>query len=54
MRYVNRVALLGLLAAMSALAQRDLGTIVGTVTDPQGSVIAKSKVTISEDATGLK
>jgi hypothetical protein len=54
MRYVNRAALLGLLVAMSALAQRDLGTIVGTVTDPQGSVIAKSKVTITEDATGLK
>ncbi len=33
-------------------AQRDLGTIVGTVTDPQGAVIGGAKVTITEDATG--
>lgn len=34
-------------------AQRDLGTIAGTVTDPQGGVVPNAKVTIREDATGL-
>jgi hypothetical protein len=42
-----------LLLAVAVLAQRDLGTIVGTVTDPQGGVIANAKITITEDATGL-
>ncbi len=35
------------------LAQRDLGTITGTITDPQGAVIPNAKITITEDATGL-
>lgn len=39
--------------ATIAFAQRDLGTIVGTVTDPQGGVIADAKITILEVATGL-
>jgi hypothetical protein len=34
-------------------AQRDLGTITGTVTDPQGAAIPNAKVTISNDATGV-
>jgi hypothetical protein len=42
-----------LLFVVAAFAQRDLGTIVGTVTDPQGGVIANAKITITEDATGL-
>ena len=41
-----------LLLAVSAYAQRDLGTITGTVTDPQGGAIANAKVTITEDSTG--
>src|SRR5689334_22907768 len=36
-----------------AYAQRDLGTITGTVSDPQGAAIPNAKVTIVEDATGL-
>lgn len=44
----------GLLLAVTAFAQRDLGTITGTVTDPQGAGVPNAKVTISEDATGLK
>jgi hypothetical protein len=36
-----------------ALAQRDLGTITGTITDPQGSAIPNAKVTIKNDATGV-
>jgi Carboxypeptidase regulatory-like domain len=42
-----------LILAVSAFAQRDLGTIVGTVVDPQGGVIPDVKITITEDATGL-
>ncbi|MCU1260272.1 MAG: TonB-dependent receptor, partial [Bryobacterales bacterium] len=37
-----------------AFAQRDLGTITGTVTDPQGGGVPNAKVTITEDATGLQ
>jgi len=40
------------LFTVGAFAQRDLGTIVGTVTDPQGSAIAGAKITITEAATG--
>jgi hypothetical protein len=43
----------GLLFASCLFAQRDLGTIAGTVTDPQGGVVPNAKVTIREDATGL-
>lgn len=50
----KRVILVGLLLSFAALAQRDLGTIVGTVTDPTGSVVANAKVTITEESTGLK
>src|SRR5207245_2408796 len=42
------------LSAAAAFAQRDLGTILGTITDAQGGVIAGARVTIIEDATGLK
>ena len=54
LRQVLRAATLLLLLCASVFAQRDLGTIVGTVTDPQGGAIANAKVTIAEDATGLK
>ncbi len=43
-----------LLVAGPAVAQRDLGSILGTISDPQGAVIAGAKVLITEDATGLK
>src|ERR1700730_11952510 len=39
--------------AICAFGQRDLGTITGTITDPQGSAVPPAKVTITEDATGL-
>ncbi len=42
-----------MLTSVAALAQRDLGTITGTVTDPQGAAVANAKVVIIEDATGL-
>jgi hypothetical protein len=34
--------------------QRDLGTIAGTVTDASGAAVPNAKITIVEDATGLK
>jgi hypothetical protein len=48
-----RVALLTLSCAFAVLAQRDLATLVGTVTDPSGGVVPSAKVTITEVGTGL-
>lgn len=45
------VALIVLCAA--AFAQRDLGTISGVVTDPQGAAIPNAKLTLVNDATGI-
>jgi len=41
-----------ILSAVLALAQRDLGTITGSVTDPSGAVVPGATITITEDATG--
>jgi len=46
------VASLVLLFSSLAFAQRDLGTITGTVTDSTGAVIPGAAVTITNDATG--
>ena len=54
MRQVARTAVLFLFTlATSLFAQRDLATLVGTVTDPQGAAVSGAKVLITEDATGL-
>ncbi|MCW5982078.1 MAG: TonB-dependent receptor [Bryobacteraceae bacterium] len=54
MKKVTLILALALLCfTLPAWAQRDLGTIVGTVTDPTGGVIAGARVTITEDATSL-
>ncbi len=46
--------LLGLfLAAAVAFAQRDLGTVSGTVTDAQGAAIPNAKVAVINDATNV-
>jgi Carboxypeptidase regulatory-like domain len=50
---VLRALAVFILAAFCAFGQRDLGTITGTITDPQGAGIPNAKVTIIEDATGL-
>ncbi len=36
------------------MAQRDLGTITGTVTDPTGAVVAGARIVIIEQATGVR
>ena len=52
-----RLVLLLLLAAMvvsaPAWAQSVLGTLRGTVSDPQGGVVAKASVLITDEATGI-
>ena len=48
-----RAVLFGLLLVTSVLAQRDLGTITGIVSDPTGAPIPNAKVTITEVATNL-
>src|SRR5437588_4711372 len=47
-----RIALLALVMGCGLFAQRVLATLVGTVTDPSGSVVANAKVTITELETG--
>ncbi len=48
-----RIALFALTCASAVFAQRDLSTMVGTVTDPSNAVVAGAKVTITETGTGL-
>src|SRR5215475_6507933 len=43
-----------LLAAVSLTAQTFRGTILGTVTDPSGAVVAGAKVTVKNTGTGLE
>ena len=43
-----------LLAAVSLTAQTFRGTILGTVTDPSGAVVAGAKVTVKNAGTGLE
>ena len=49
-----RLVLMTSLLSLSLFAQRDLATLVGTVSDPAGSAVPNAKITISEDSTGLK
>ena len=49
-----RISSLAMLLAACAFAQRDLATLVGTVTDQSGSGIPGAKVSINEESTGLK
>jgi len=47
-----RLALFSLFSASAIFAQRDLATLVGTVTDSSGGVVGNAKVTITEIETG--
>ncbi len=53
-RYVAglRLALCILVCTVAALAQRDLSTITGTVTDSSGAVVPSAKVILTEQGTG--
>jgi hypothetical protein len=48
------VLLFVLLAAIGVSAQTFRGTILGTVTDPSGAVLAGAKVTVKNQGTGLE
>jgi hypothetical protein len=52
-RNALRFALVAALFAVCAFAQRDLGTITGTITDPQGAGVPSARVNILENATGI-
>ena len=53
-RAVLLLTVLALTLTTLAFAQRDMGTITGTITDAQGGVVPNAKITITEVATGLK
>ncbi|MCX6633412.1 MAG: TonB-dependent receptor, partial [Candidatus Solibacter sp.] len=53
-RGVLLLTVLVLTLTTMAYAQRDMGTITGTITDAQGGVVPNAKITITEVATGLK
>ena len=53
-RLFIRALCLALLCSATLFAQRDLGTLTGTVTDTTGSVVAGAKILITEQATGVK
>jgi hypothetical protein len=48
-----RIVLFALVSACALFAQRDLATLVGTVTDSSGAVVADAQVTITETETGV-
>jgi Carboxypeptidase regulatory-like domain len=52
-RFARRWLLTTLLLSNIALAQRDLGTVTGTITDASGAAVPNATVTILEGATGL-
>ena len=47
------VFLLACLAASPVMAQRDMGTLLGSVTDPSGAAIPGAAITITEETTGV-
>ena len=53
MTRVVRFSLLSVLVATCAFAQRDLSTLVGTVTDTSGGVVINAAVKIVDQSTGL-
>jgi hypothetical protein len=53
LRSLLLIVVFALLSNVALFAQRDLGTITGTITDPQGAAVPNAKVTITEVSTGL-
>ncbi|MDQ2843277.1 MAG: TonB-dependent receptor, partial [Acidobacteriota bacterium] len=53
LRGASLTCLLLLLFSSIVFGQRDLGTITGTVSDPQGAAVPNAKVTIVNDATNV-
>jgi hypothetical protein len=51
---MKRLVLATLFFCVAVFAQRDLATIVGSVTDPQGGTIPNAKVTLTETATAVR
>lgn len=51
--FLVRAFLLTTFFAVFAFAQRDLGTLAGTVNDPSGAAVPNAKVTITERSTNL-
>ncbi len=47
------VLVLALLAVLPVAAQRDMGTLLGSVTDPSGAAIPGAVITITEESTGV-
>jgi hypothetical protein len=54
MKFRANLVLFLLLSSTALLAQTFRGTILGTVTDPQGAVVAGAKVTVHNINTGLE
>jgi hypothetical protein len=52
-RFFRTATLLFLLCPV-VLAQRDLGTLTGTISDTTGAVVAGAKITITEQETGIR
>jgi hypothetical protein len=53
MNHVVRLSFLAVLILSCAFAQRDLGTLAGTVTDSSGGVVANAAVKITDMDTGV-
>jgi hypothetical protein len=54
LRFGTVLALLFAIFTATAAAQRLTGSISGQVLDPQGAVVPKANITVSNDATGFK
>src|SRR5277367_662117 len=52
--FISTILVFALLASVSLTAQTFRGTILGTVTDPSGAVVAGAKVTVKNAGTGLE
>ena len=53
LRAIPALLLALLVVATPAMAQRDMGTLLGSVTDPSGAAIPGATITITEESTGV-